>query len=65
MDDIMARAANAGVGHMVTICTRITKFDAILAIAEQFENVFCTVGIHPHNAGDEPEVTPQRLIELA
>jgi len=65
MDDIMARAANAGVGHMVTICTRITKFDAILAIAEQFENVFCTVGIHPHNAGDEPVVTPQRLIELA
>ena len=61
----MARAANAGIGHMVTICTRLTTFDGIVAIAETYENVFCTVGVHPHNAGDEPEVTPDRLIELA
>jgi TatD DNase family protein len=61
----MARAANADIGHMVTICTRLTTFDGIVAIAETYENVFCTVGVHPHNAGDEPEVTPDRLIELA
>ncbi|HJO74303.1 MAG TPA: TatD family hydrolase, partial [Rhodospirillales bacterium] len=65
LDDIMARAANADIGHMVTICTRLTTFDGIVAIAETYENVFCTVGVHPHNAGDEPEVTPDRLIELA
>jgi TatD DNase family protein len=43
----------------------LTTFDGIVAIAETYENVFCTVGVHPHNAGDEPEVTPDRLIELA
>ncbi len=65
LDGVLARAAKAGIGHMVTICTRLTKFDAVLAIAEKYENVFCTVGVHPHNAGDEPEVTPEHLIELA
>ncbi|MDA1090461.1 MAG: TatD family hydrolase [Proteobacteria bacterium] len=65
LEDILARAADAGIGHMVTICTRLTTFDAILAIADKYENVFCTVGVHPHNAGDEPGVTPERLIELA
>lgn len=65
LDGVMARAADAGIGHMVTICTRLSRFDAVLAIAEKFDNVFCTVGVHPHNAGDEPEVTPERLIELA
>jgi len=65
LNDVLARAANAGIGHMLTICTRLTTFDAVLAIAEQFENIFCTVGVHPHNAGDEPDVTAERLMQLA
>ena len=65
LDDVVSRARDAGIGHMLTICTRVTKFDAVRAIAEKYDNVFCTVGVHPHNAEDEPEVTAEHLIHLA
>lgn len=50
---VRARALEAGVGLMVTISTRIRQMDKILPIAEQNENVFCSVGTHPHNASEE------------
>lgn len=65
LDEVVARAGRAGVGLMVTICTKVTEFPAILAIAERFPNVYCSVGIHPHEAESEPEVTADRLVELA
>jgi TatD DNase family protein len=65
MDGVIARADEAGVKHMLSICTHVTKFEQVLAIARRYENIFCTVGIHPHNAEDEPEVTPEDLIRLA
>jgi TatD DNase family protein len=65
MDDIVARADDAGVKHMLSICTHVTKFDPVLAIAQRYDNIFCTVGIHPHNADKEPEVTPEHLIRMA
>ena len=65
LDDVVSRAHEAGIGHMLTICTRVTQFDAVRAIAEKYDNVFCTVGVHPHNAEDEPEVTAEHLIRLA
>lgn len=57
--DLVARAAAAGVGRLVTIGTRLGDQAAtVRAIAERFDDVFCTVGIHPHNAGERaaPEV---------
>ncbi len=65
MDDIVARAGEAGVSHMLSICTHVTKFDPVLAVAEQYDNIFCTVGIHPHDAAKEPEVTAEHLIRMA
>lgn len=65
LDDVVTRAGEAGIGHMLTICTRVTKFDGVLAIAEKYDNVFCTVGVHPHNAEDEPEVTAEHLGRMA
>ncbi|NQV47857.1 MAG: TatD family hydrolase [Rhodospirillaceae bacterium] len=64
-DDVLKRARDAGIGHMLTICTHVTKFEQVRAIAEAHDNIFCTVGIHPHNAADEPEVTPEHLIRMA
>jgi len=52
-DEIVARAMAAGIGYMVTICTHMTKFDAVHAVANAYDNMSCTVGVHPHNAGDE------------
>ncbi len=65
LDAVVARAVEAGVGVMLTICTHVTRFDQVRALAERFDNVYCTVGIHPHEAGNEPQVTAEHLIRLA
>ncbi len=65
LDGVVARAGDAGVGLMVTISTRVHEFDRILAIAERFKNVFCTIGTHPHNAAQETDVTATHLINFA
>lgn len=65
LDDVVGRAGDAGIGHMLTICTHVSKFDQVLSVAKRYENIFCTVGIHPHNALAEAEVTPEQLIDLA
>ena len=57
LDAIVARAAAAGVGHMVTISTRVRRHDQVLAIAERFANVTCSVGTHPHHAHEELDIT--------
>ena len=63
--DIIARALQAGVGRMVTISTRVRRFPQILEIAEAHEEVFCSIGTHPHNAAEELDVTADELIRLA
>ncbi len=62
---VIARAEAAGVRLMLSIGTRARKFDRILALAEDHENIFCTVGTHPHNAAEEPDVTIEELVNLA
>ncbi len=59
------RAGEVGVGLMVTISTRVRQFERIRAIAEAHENVFCSVGTHPHNADEELDVTADDLVRLA
>ncbi len=65
LDEVVARAGRAGISHMVTISTHITKFPQVRAVAERFDNVFCSVGIHPHEAGTEPEVSVDELVDHA
>ena len=62
---IVARALAAGIGRMVTISTRVRKFDQIVEIAETFPEVYCSVGTHPHNAGEETDITAGDLVRLA
>lgn len=64
-DSVIARAEAAGVGMMVTISTRVKRFENVLAVAKAYENVFCSVGTHPHNAGEETDVTVEELIRLS
>jgi TatD DNase family protein len=64
-DDIVARARAAGVGRLITISTRVARFDSIRAIAERYDNVFCTIGTHPMQAAEEPDVPVEHLVELA
>jgi TatD DNase family protein len=65
LDDVVARAGAAGVAAMITISTRVSRFDEVRAIAERYDNVFCTVGTHPHHAGEEDGIAAERFIELA
>ena len=62
LDGVLARAAAAGVGVMQTICTRLTKFADVLALARAHDNLYCSVGVHPHNVDSEPLATPEILI---
>ena len=62
---VLASAAAAGVGRMVTISTHVARVETYRALAEAHENVFCTIGTHPHNAGLEPDVPAARLVELS
>jgi TatD DNase family protein len=65
MPEILARAEAAGVAKMVTIGTRIERFERVRAIAEAHDNVYCSVGTHPHDAEQEPDVTADGLARLA
>jgi TatD DNase family protein len=65
LDQIVSRAAKAGVGRMVTISTRVRRFDQVKAVAERFEQVFCSIGTHPHNAAEELDVTGDDLAALS
>jgi TatD DNase family protein len=65
LDEVVARARRAGIGRMVTICTRLDQFDRVRAIAERFPEVYCSVGVHPHEAGADWGCDPATLIALA
>lgn len=64
-DGVIARAAQAGVGVIVTISTRIRQLPELIAIAEQYPNVFCSVGTHPHYAHEELDVSVEEIVRLA
>lgn len=64
-DELMERCRQSGVVRMVTISTRVKKFDTLCRLAEEYDNVYCSVGTHPHNAAEEPDVTADQLVRLA
>lgn len=66
LDDVVMRAGKAGVGHMLTIGTKLREFDQVLKIAETYDNIHCSVGVHPHEAETEGNiVTTDKLISLS
>ena len=65
LDAVLARARDAGVGLIVTISTRVARFNAVKEIAEAHDNVYCSIGTHPHNAAEEPDITVEELIDIS
>ncbi len=65
LPEVLARARSVGVVRFITISTRVARADALCTLAERFSDVFYTVGTHPHQAAEEPDVAVERLIELA
>ena len=62
---ILARAKAAGVSHVITIGVKLSTSDGPKTIAETFDNVWCSVGIHPHEAGNEADACNTDAIKAA
>ncbi len=62
LDGVVARARAARIARMVTISTRVRHHAQVLAIAERFADVFCSVGTHPHYAHEELDITAAELV---
>src|SRR5437588_799373 len=62
LDAVAGRAKPAVVARIVTISTRVKRPDEVLAIAERFADVYCSVGTHPHYADEERDIDVSELI---
>ena len=62
---VIARARQAGIGLMVNIGDKVSGFDAVHAVAEAHADIWCTVGTHPHEAKEDPDLSAETLIRLA
>lgn len=65
IEDILRRAAEAGVGEMVTIGVRMSQAEAVKSLAERYPNVWGTVGVHPQNAGEGPLPETAEIVAAA
>ena len=61
---VIDRARAAGVGLMVEICDKVANFEAVRALARH-PDIWATVGTHPHEAKDDPDLSAQTLVGLA
>ena len=65
LDAVVARAEGAGLERLVTISTRVRRHHEVLAIAQRFPKVFCSVGTHPHHAHEELDISARELVARA
>ena len=65
LDAVVDRARAAGVGRMVTISTRVGRFHQLEAITSRFDDIYCSIGTHPHNAAEEPNISVADLVRFA
>ncbi|MBC7770829.1 MAG: TatD family hydrolase [Phycisphaerales bacterium] len=63
-DAVIARARDAGVTRMITICDKIENLDRVISIAEAHDDIYASIGAHPHYAKDHLDLTAAKLIEL-
>jgi TatD DNase family protein len=56
MDDLVASAHAAGVSHMLTIGVDLENAQRVIDIAHKYPNVYASVGVHPHDAGNDPSL---------
>lgn len=62
-DIVIQRAKEQGISVMQTICTKITEFEEIKSIAEQYESIYCSVGIHPHEVETQPILSAEDIVK--
>jgi TatD DNase family protein len=62
---LLEQAREAGVGRLVTISTHVGRFETYRALAEAHDEVFFSIGTHPHHAAEEPDVAADEIVRLA
>lgn len=63
IDDVIAQADALGVRHMLCVAVNMEDFPQVRQLAENYQNVFASVGVHPtHQEGHDPSV--EELVEL-
>ena len=65
LPDVLSRAREAGVTRMLAICERLDSFPRVKAIADAHDDIWCSVGTHPHHAKDFTDTVAEDLISLA
>lgn len=63
--EVISRARAAGIALMLTISDKVSSFEAVHAIAMTHDDIWCTVGTHPHEAKENPTLSADTLAELA
>ena len=64
-DEVIQRARSAGIGLMVNICDKVSGFEAVASVAEGRDDIWLTVGTHPHDAKENPMLSAETLCALA
>ncbi len=62
MDATLQAARDAGVQRMITISTRMDRYDVYRSIAEAHDNVWFSTGTHPHRAHEEPDISVEEIV---
>lgn len=64
VDSVVARSRSVGVDKWINVCTQPCDFDGVLEIADRFEGMYATMGMHPHIAKEVDEEDIKRMAEL-
>jgi len=62
LPEVVTAAREAGVGTMLTICCKLAEFKEVLSVAERFDDMYCSVGTHPHEAKHNPDIIADDLL---
>ena len=65
LEDVIARAREAGIAKMLTICCKISEFDSVLTVAKNHDDIYASVGTHPHEAKENPDIKSCKIIALS
>ncbi len=65
LPDVLSRARSIGVRRMLAICDRLDNFQAVRAIADSNDDIWCSIGVHPHHSKDYTDLALQTLLDGA
>lgn len=61
LEAVLDQAATVGIERIVTIAVAPNNLDTVRALAERWPQVWCTQGVHPHDAGRYDDATEVRI----